>query len=110
MLDEPRALEALARLPLPPLKPPPERLLWETLRLPTRSPPPPLKLPEPPPARLEPLPARLEAPAPPLRFESALFEPRDRLSLCRLRACCWRADAESPRAPPPYLLAVARSP
>src|SRR5262245_45422187 len=109
MLEEPRALEALARLPLPPpLKPPPPppRLLCDTLRLPTRSPPPPPpRLPEP--KLLEPA-LRLDAPAPPPRV--ALFDPRDRLSLCRLRACCCRADAESPRAPPPYLLAVARSP
>ena len=103
MLEEPRALDAEARLPLPPLKPPPPRLLWETLRLPTWLPlrlPPEPKLPEPP--------ARLEAP--PLRLDIALFEPRDMLSACRLRACDCRAEAESPRAPPPYLLAVARSP
>ena len=75
-----------------------------TSRLPIRSPPPP------------PLPLRLYelalAPRSPLRLLAPLALAR-LAELAPLRACCpalaWRLERDSPRAVPPYLLAVARS-
>jgi hypothetical protein len=109
MLEDPRELEDRALLPLPPpnaLLPP--RDPDEELRLPTRSPPPPPPLP-PPPRLPEPPELRSKPPDPPERLLALARSPP-------LRLCCWRdcapaerEDAESPRAEPPYLLAVALS-
>jgi len=116
MLEEPRELDERAPLPLPPLKAllPPRELEGEALRLPTRSPPPP-----PPPEKEELPPERLLAPPPDERLLAEPPAPDDLLlALARspLRLLCWRDcapadrdDAESPRAEPPYLLAVALS-
>src|SRR6267143_4228234 len=99
ILEEPRELLARALLPRvrleSPLRPPPLELALEpddTLRLPTRSPPPPRSM----------LPA-------------CCLPPRSIAPPCCLPPICpwfWRAfacrlDMESPRAVPPYLLAVA---
>jgi hypothetical protein len=105
MLEDPRELDDRALAPLcePPKALLLERLLelGETLRLPTLLPPP--------------LPERLLLPPLPERLRSKLPElappPDERLEAdcCRDCACDERALAESPRAPPPYLLAVALS-
>jgi hypothetical protein len=102
----PRELDARAWLPL---RDPPKALellprLGDTFRFPTLFEllPPRSKLPEP---LLPPEPPRSKLPV-----EGRLPEP-PRLPPCPWRdlACACRVCAESPRAPPPYLLAVARS-
>src|SRR5215469_11300697 len=117
MLEAPRELLARALPPLippepppkapPPLEEPPEP--DETLRLPTRSPPPP-------PPRFDPKPLapsdpRLPAPdcRPPPRSMLPACAPCPRPPSCPWfwRALAWRLPMESPRAVPPYLLAVA---
>jgi hypothetical protein len=127
MLLLPRELDERAWLPPPeePLK----ALLLEreelegTLRLPMLLEPDPPRLPPPdPPRSIDPAlaPPRLLALAPPRSIEPALAPPRlldplrsmlPALARSDWRDCaCWvRACGESPRAPPPYLLAVALS-
>ena len=94
MLEDPRELEARAWLPLrdplPPYEDVPRELLDGTLRLPTW---------------LEPLPPRSKLP----ELERLLAPPRSMLWAWRWPAWDCLAEAESPRAPPPYLLAVALS-
>jgi hypothetical protein len=113
MLEDPRELDERALLPLPPplnALLPPRDPDDEVLRLPTFDPPPP---------------DRAEPPAPPPPEERVLAPPapEDRLLALvparspplRLDDCCRdcapaeRDDAESPRAEPPYLFAVALS-
>src|SRR5688572_9801207 len=116
MLEAPRLLLERALLPLQPPDPPPNppRLpideVLPTLRLPTRLPLPP-KLPLPP--RLESpderllIPAPLRLPTPPGRLVLPRFPPWRPMSRCAAR---WRLFNESPRAVPPNLFAVPRSP
>ncbi len=118
MLDEPR--DALERAELPLMPPPPPKapplldpLPAEVCRFPTRSPPPfaaapEPALPEPPERKLLLLPAPPLSPAPDL-LAALLLSPALPLRwFCRADA--WRLAAESPRAFPPNLLAVALSP
>src|SRR5215469_16193308 len=118
MLEAPRELLARALLPLreeppkaSPLRDPPPA---DVLRLPTRSPPP-LRFP---PLSLVPALGRFpprspRSPSPPPRFAPlSPAPPAARLPTppccCRWRAFAWRFAMESPRAVPPYLLAVER--
>src|SRR5580658_811766 len=109
MLEAPLCLLVRAALPLIPLDAPPNALLFVALgvfgtcRLPTRSPPPlpprfaPILFAPPPAGRVDAF-----APPPPRFIEAGCC----RAWFCRALAC--RVAAESPRAVPPYWVAVAR--
>jgi hypothetical protein len=111
MLEAPRSVLVRAALPLIPLDAPPNAFLFVALgvlgtsRLPTRSPPPPARFA---PMLLAPPPAgRVEGFPPPAPRFIVLGCCREFCLAWFCRAFACRVAVESPRAVPPYLLAVA---